>query len=341
VSGQFGNNFGGSFSSSGFGNSKALIDQVLTAVSKGTTHAPSRLLVLEMMNNRYMQLIKARQWRFLRKESVIDFQKPYNLGTLTINEGQIVAEELIDGPNIAAGLLPNANFSAVMEGQRIKFGTNTTTLNQSDYRINRVLHPKKIELNSKFSGPDLVDGSFTVLFDRYSLDEKIAEIHSIILQSHGEMIALRRQEFNEKRDSNPSLTGIPKYFTLLEQETDTGQFEIEVWPSPDKRYSATIDYTLRPVRLEDSEESAPLIPNYHLDVLYYGTLCDMYRNLNDPSNRDDARRDYDRSWQVMASDRQMVDDHPRVINNNRYYSRRGRRTSRGFLGLDLFRKYDR
>lgn len=341
MSTQFGSNFGGNFSSPRFANSKTLIDQVLVAVSKGKTNAPSRELVLEMMNHRYLQLLKGRQWRFLRKETVIDFQKPYSLGALTLTEGSYVAEELIDLQNIVDGIIPAADFNATMLGQRFKLNSNSSSLHQTDYRIGKIVNPKKLEFTTKFTGPNVTDHSFTILFDRYSLDEKVLEIHSMVLQSNGEMVGLRRQEFNEKRDANPSMSGIPRYYTLLEQDTDNGQFEIEVWPAPDRRYSATIDFTIRPVRLEDDETSMPLIPDYHLDVLYYGTLCDIYRNLNDPANRDDARKDYERSWGTMASDKMMVDDRPRVMNNNRYFAKNGRRTIRGYMGLDLFRKFDR
>ncbi len=340
MSTQFGQNFGGSFSSPRFANTKQLIDQVLIAVSKGTTHAPSRTLTLEMMNHRYLQLLKSRQWRFLRRESVIDFKKPYDLGYVTINEGEYTAEELIDGPNITDGIIPSANFDATMVGQRFKLGSNSQSLHQTDYRIGKVLSPKKLEFTTKFTGPSVQDNSLKILFDRYSLDEKVLEIHSMMLQSHGEMVGLKRQEFNEMREQDPTLVGIPRYYTFFEQDTENGQWEIEVWPSPDKRYSATIDFTIRPVKLQDTDESFPLIPDYHLDVLYYGTLCDMYRNLNDPANRDDARRDYERSWGIMAADRMMVDDTPKVINNNRYYARSGRKLGRGFRGLQNFRRYD-
>ena len=208
---QFGENFGDTFGSPRFDSVATLIDDVLTSTNKTTTNADDRLLVLRMVNHRYLQIVGGRQWRFLRRESVIDFYSPYNQGYLTVTEGEHKAVEDIDAQNIINGIYSIADFTATMVGQRIILGANSTLgAHQADYRINKIVSPKELELTTKFTGPSLSDARFTILFDRYFLEEQIAEINSIVLQSHGEMIGLTQQEFRQKQESNPSLSGIPR-----------------------------------------------------------------------------------------------------------------------------------
>lgn len=134
---------------------------------------------------------------------------------------------------------------------------------------------------------------------------------------------------------NPVLKGPPEWFTVVNAEKDTGQWTLELYPSPDKRYSCNIDYSVRPIGLMDEEDCFTLIPPDQLDVLYYQLLADIYGYQENAAMADRVGKIAANSWIRFASDQEMTDSMARIQPARRHFNRRRGRYP-GYYGLKWF-----
>lgn len=319
-----GGSFGGQFSSLTGASVKSLIDAVLTAAGINTDDTEYRARLLTFANYRYLNIMKGRHWKCAHREIFRDMQAPYNSGTVTLTKGSSLVTE--------DSVVPSLQWNATMLGQAFSKGTG-------HYRIGEVVDSKNIRLASSYAEDSAALSGYEILFDRYTLDAKVKTITSISVSGVGEVKPVGRQEFFSRKSESPNRTGSPQIFTLLstddQAETQSGQWTVEFFPAPDKRYSMLIEYIARPMGLEDSETCFTMIPPDHLDVLYFFMLADTYINQENPTLADMVGKQAAAAWNRFASDQDMTDSVARVKHQRKYFNR-GRSSRRGYFGLRWF-----
>lgn len=323
MSPNFGSEFGELFGGTDSASVQALITKCLTAVGVNPEDQDYRDRALTFLNFAYLNRLKGRHWKFSHREVFVDLRAPYEVGTVALTQGSgLVQEDTVP---------PVLQFSNLMVDQL--FAPSQT--DQDIYRILSVETAKKLTLASQYAGVSAAGVAYKVLFDRISLEPGIQAIRSLIISGFGEIKPCGLQEFRTRKSYNPTLTGRPEWYTLVNAEKGTGQWTVEFYPSPDKRYSCQIDYTLRPVGLFDTEDCFTLIPADHQDVLYYAVLADLYRYQENPSMAEDAAKTAANSWLRFASDQEMTDSVARIQPARPYFNRR-RNRYRGYYGLKWF-----
>lgn len=323
----FGDDFGELFGGTTSPSVQALITKCLTAVGVNSDDSEYRSRTLVFMNFAYLKILKGRHWKFSHREAFIDLRPPYEVGTVALTQGSTLVEEDTVPPTI--------QFNATMIGQ-------TFAPNQSDqdlYRVAALPTAKKITLTSMYAGETTSESAYKILFDRFVLEAGIQSIRSLLVTGLGELKPCGLQEFRNKKGENPNLVGPPKWYTLVNAEKDSGQWTLEIFPAPDKRYSAQIDYTLRPVGLVDEDNCFTLIPPDNLDVLYYAVLADLYGYQENATMADRAGKIAAMSWNTFASNQEMTDSVARIQPARRYFNRRRDRYA-GFYGLKWFGRVD-
>lgn len=320
--------FGGQFNAGANSDIASIIDHVLTATGINTTDTDYRSRVLTFCNFVYLKIIKGRHWKFAQKELYIDLKAPYEAGTVTLTEGGYEVPEDVDTAN---GAVPILSFNSTHEGMLLvpQSGEEAT------YRVDKVTNSKLLTLQSLFAGDTQTFAAYKILFDRLSLDAKIQVITSLSIGSRGEIKPVGKQEFFNRKQSNPGRVGSPEIFTLVNSEDDSGQWTIEFYPAPDKRYSTLIEYIERPTGLEDSDTCFTMIPPEHMDVLYYGVLAEVYRYQENPAMATLVGNQAAELWRRFASDQNMTDSVARIQHGRRYFNRYRYRYP-GYYGLRWF-----
>lgn len=323
---------GSSFGTSGFGTAtfsvdnfydgKKLIDAVMRATSQALTDSDARARTLEYTNARYLQILKTKHWNFLERRIFIDLLEPETTGTISTTEGL----QAITGSGTA--------FASTHVNQKIIVGTDTAA-----YEINTVTNSTSLSLFNKYADDSQSAVTFKILFNKYQLPQDIQNIRSLVINGIHEMVPIGPQEMHLKTQSNPGMTGTPRWYTLTEVEPDSGQWYLEVYPSPDQRFAVTIDYNCRPAPITDDVDCFALIPDWHMDVLYYGVLADTYRYLENSEGYTTARADFMQSYNKMISDNQLTDSQMVIVPARNYWNR-SRRKFRGFYGTKWFGRVD-
>jgi len=330
---QFGSGeFGNQFSSSLLADAKGLITQVLKAAGIEEQDPDYRDRALTFLNMVYLNRLKGRHWKFTNRELFIDLMGPYSAGTVALTEGSYVATESVDIDN---GAVPLIQLNANMLGQQ--FCPNQR--DQDFYRIRKLNTLKEFELASMYAGDDAAFSEYQILYDRHQLDPKVQAVRSLSVTGIGEIKPLGLQKFREMKSRDPCRTGPPEWYTLTQTENQSGQWTIEFFPSPDRRYSCHIEYTERPTQLEDSDTCYHLVPPEHIDVLYYGVLAEVYRYQENPAMLAETSKMAANSWSRMAGDQEMTDSVARIQHRRRYFNRT-RRKYPGFFGLNWFGRVD-
>jgi hypothetical protein len=152
------------------------------------------------------------------------------------------------------------------------------------------------------------------------------------------MELLGLQRFRERKENNPTLTGIPRWATVVQVEEDSGQIQIEVYPAPDKRYTVTLEYSERPLRLSDAATCFPLIPPEHMAAMYYGILEQIYILQNNGAMAQAAGKHAFQAALKMAADHEVTDPVARIQHGRRYFNRHRNRSR--YYGLNWFGKVE-
>lgn len=323
----FGADFGTLFGSSIRASVQSLITFALTATGVSPEDTAYRERVLTFMNFAYLNRLKGRHWKFTNRDLFIDLKAPYETGTVTLTGGSYLVQEDTATPVL--------QFNATMIGQNFAPAISTEDL----YRVASLDGSKKLNLASHYAGSTATLTAYKILFDRIHLESGVQAVRSLLLSGLGEIKPCGLQEFRNRKSRNPTLQGPPEWYTLVEAEKGTGQWTLELYPSPDKRYSCQIDYTVRPVGLVDEDTCFTLIPSDHLDVLYYAVLADIYRYQENAAMMESANKMATDSWRRFASDQEMTDSVARIQHGRKYFNRNRQRYV-GYYGYKWFGRVD-
>lgn len=310
---------------------KRLIDNCLIATNINTDETLYRERVLTFLNFLYLQKIAGRHWKFQHRELFLQTKAPYIAGTVALNQGNDIVEEDVDVGN---GATAATAWNSSMVGQMFA----PTQGDQDFYRILKVETAKKLQLESPFSGESATFSAYRILFDRLTLEAAVQGLVSVAIVGRGEIKMVGRQEFFYKKHMDPDREGVPQICTLINQEEDSGQWTLELYPAPDKRYTVHIQFMLRAVALEDSETSFTMIPPEYAHVLYTAAVAEIYRLQENPAMLADARREATMAWNTFASDQEMTDSVARIQPGRSYFNRLRHR--RGYYGFSWFGKVD-
>lgn len=304
-----------------------IITDCLIAVGINEDDTLYRTRALVALNQIYLSRLKARHWKFTQREAFLDLQAPYSTGDVNITQGSYDVD--------VADPLDGVQWDATMLGQMfVPDGGNV-----EHYRVATVPSLVSLTLSAKFSGETVAASSYQILFDRLVLEPAILAIRSLSVSGIGEIRPIGTQQFRNMKAANPGLTGIPQFYTLVEADAQSGHWTLEIFPSPDKRYTAQVDYSVRPVGLEDEDDCFTLIPPQHIDVLHYGVLAELYRIQENPAMLADCRSEAARAWRTFSSDQEMTDSVARIQSGGRHFRRRQHRYP-GYYGLNWFGKVE-
>ena len=296
MTGPFGS---GSFGTSVFGNAplfntSSMIDAVLRATnhSNPSTETNKRALVLSFINNRYATVTTKRHWDWLFQTVDVLFKAPYETGTVSIdNRSQTVTGS---GTQFSANVVPN-NFLTV--GAR-----------SDRYAISDVNSPTELELEGQYAGDDVTAATFKIIKPIYTAPSDLETIQSIVLgDSLGELVPIGTQEMNRKRQYDLTATGIPRWFTEIGRRSQDGVRTFEIYPAPDKDYTAQLSYGVNIEKLEDSTSNYPLIPDRHRVVLYYGALAEMLLFMKDEVGASLVEKKFQETLINMQGDAKLTD----------------------------------
>lgn len=308
-------------------STESIISKCLVAAGINEDDTVYRERALVFLNFVYLNRLKGRHWKFTNRETFLDLTAPYETGTVALTQGSTSVTEDTAPPVIA--------FPTAVVGQT--FAPQQT--DQDVYRISARPSATSLTLASQYAGDSAAESTYKILFDRITLGDEILAIRSFVLSGIGEIKPVGLQEFRNRKASDPARVGQPDSFTLFEAEEGTGIWTLELYPAPDKRYSAQLEYSVRPTDLTDSATSFSLIPPEHMDVLYYGVLADIYRIQENAGMAQSAARDAANAWVRFSSDQEMTDSVARVQHSRRYFNRNQQRY-RGFYGLRWFGRID-
>lgn len=300
-----------------------LIDAVLKATGQTTADLDARSRCLEFVNARYLQVLKSKHWRFLMREGIYDLRAPYTTGTATV----------VNGSNAVTGV--GTVWNASMIGQKIILGSDGAS-----YRIQTVPTQTTLTLSSAYQETSQSGVTYKIAFDRVEMPTNAQAVKDALIAGFWKLAPYGMADFRLVEAKNEGLTGTPEIYTVVDQEENSSELTIQLYPSPDRDYSFRFEYNLRPYKLDDEADQYFLIPDNYLDVMYYGVLHDMYRYLADAQNSNSALRDYQTSFSRMVSDNALTDQEPRIQPSRNYYNRVRRGAYRGYFGTRWFGKVD-
>lgn len=319
----FGDNYGELFGGVASHSAQAMITKGLVAVGVNPDDTDYREKALTFLNFGYFHRLKGRHWKFLNRELYIDLEAPYETGTVTLTQN--------DATVVEDTATPALTFAATMVGQTFAIG-------DSAYRVSSLNSGTSLELTTEYADDTATLQSYKVLFDRISLNENVQAIRSLMIQGLGEINPLGIQEFRAKKAVNPTLEGPPRHYTLVKAEEDSGQWTLELYPAPDKRYACQIEYSARLTSVQDEADQFLLVPPNHLDVIFFTLVADLYAVQENPAMAEYWGKKATQAWVTFSSDQEMTDSVARVQHARRYFDR-GRRY-RGYFGLTWFGKVE-
>ena len=322
--------FGGQFGSSQSAHVAQLISDALVATGVSSQDTTYRERALVFANDAYLALLQGRHWKFTNKELTLNLPPKYNTGTVKVTQGSDIVVEDVDVANGAT--------SQVQWNVRHLNGMFTIGSDDKYYRVHELEGSKKLQIRPSYNEATASFQSYKIIPDRVSIEAKVQDIKSFTIHGSGEIRAMGLQQFREMKECSPTTEGSPRYFTVVDHEEDSGQMTVELYPSPDKQYAATIEFSIRPTRLEDSETCFPLIPPQHMVALAYAVRAEIYRY----QNNDAMAREYGRlaaeAFSRMASDHSLTDPVARIQHGRKYFNRRQR--YKGYYGLNHFGKVE-
>jgi hypothetical protein len=321
------------FGTGGFGGQAGLynsvsklIDHALIATGINTDDEVYRERALTFANFAYLKVLGGRHWKFAQREVFLDLKAPYETDNVLLTQGsEHVVPATVDDVPV---------WDATMEGMLFVPATG------GQYRIEDTVSATDLKLSVALSEDTVAASAYRILYDRFSLEAAVQGVRSVSVNGIGEIRPIGRQEFFNLKSANPGLTGVPKFYTLVNQESDTGQWTLEVFPAPDRRYTACIEYSVRPLGLDDEDDCYLLIPPEYTHTVYFEVLSMIYAHQENPVMSDKMAKEAAIARNTMASDQEMTDSRARIQNGGRYFTRGRRRMETVFYGLDYFGKVE-
>lgn len=303
------------FSSSPFYNTGDLISAILrsTGHSNPSQETAKRAVCLDYLNNRYSYISTSQHWDWLYQEVDTIFKEPENTGTLNLtSRSQSVVGV---GTNFTANVIPN-NVLYI------------PSLNET-YLISTIESTTELTLEGQFAGETQTDVGYQIIKPIYTMPSDMETIQSIQLDGVSwEMVPMGRQEFTRIRQSNPGRVGPPRYYTEVARRAQDGVRLIEIFPAPDKDYTARLMYGVNISKLEDSVDDYPLIPDRHRAILFYGGVADMFGYLRDATMSAKNEELFQLGVLNMRNDTKITDSRIQFQPGRNYKNRSSRRTRR-------------
>jgi hypothetical protein len=304
----------GEFSSSPFYSTAGLIDAILRASGHSTpaTQTAKRAFCLDALNNRYSVVTTSQHWDWLYQEVDTLFKEPEETGTVNMtNRSQsVVGVSTV----FSANVVPNNVLSI-------------PTRNET-YLISTVESNTALTLEGQFAGETEEDLAYKIIKPIYTMPSDLETIQSIQLDGVSwEMVPVGRQEFTRIKQHNPGQVGPPRWYTEIARRTD-GVRLIEIYPAPDKDYSARLHYGVNISKLSDSADDYPLLPDRHRAILYYGGLADMFGYLRDATMMAANEDRFQLALANMRNDTKITDSRIQFQPKRNYRNRTGRRNRR-------------
>lgn len=320
-SGEFGGALGGGLST----NVQQLITDALMTTGIGSQDTRYRATALAFANQVYLTILKGRHWKFMNKELFVETKAPFTSGSVNVTAGSHLVEayngQLLFNTNILGGLFQVTGF-------------------EDYYRAFKTEKPTEFEITPGYARDTATDQSYQILFDRIKLDSKIQDLKSMTITSDREIKPLGLQQFRTMKSNRPGLIGTPEWYTIVEQNPQDGSMVVEMYPSPDRLYSVHMEYTERPLRLEDSETCFMVIPSEHYDVILLALRAKIYQDQNNMQAYKDTTSEAASAWLRMVGDQELTDSRARFIHGRNYFHRYRNRRYPGYYGLKWFGKVD-
>jgi hypothetical protein len=318
-SGTFGTQFGGGLST----DVKTLLDDALATTGIGSNDTRYRDTALRLANQVYLSILKGKHWAFLNKELFLETRAPFEAGTVDVTEGSHTVVET-NSTQVFNVLNLGGMFTVGGRGEY--------------YRVAEIPRNTELTISSQYGGPTATDTSYKILYDRIKLDSKVQDLKSLVLLGHREIKAVGLQQFREMKARNSNLIGPPEWYTIVEQNPQDGSMTVELYPAPDKAYPIQIEYTERPLRLEDSETCYMVIPPEHYDVMLLGLRAKIYQDQNNTQVYQQVQSEFSQAWLRMAADIEVTDSVASFKHKRNYFNRRQK--YRGYFGTRWFGKVD-
>lgn len=319
--GSFGDQFGGANST----NVKLLIDDALATTGIGSNDLRYRDTALRFANQIYLTILKGRHWKFMNKELFVETKAPVQTGSVDVVQGSHRVESFNDqaiwNSNILGGLFQ-------VDGL------------EDFYRISKVESAAKLQITPGYVRDSAEDQSYTIAFDRIKLDAKVQDVRSVAITGYREIKPMGLQQFRAMKSQRAGLTGPPEWYTISEQNPQDGSMVLELYPCPEKLYSVHIEYTERPIRLEDSESCYMVIPPEHYDVILLGLQAKIYKDQNNMVAFKETNTEAAQAWIRMVGDQELTDSRAKIMHARNYFHRHRKRRFPGFYGLKWFGKVD-
>ena len=324
--------FGGQFGSIAASDVKTIIDDAMRQSGINPTNTAYRSTALSFLNQVYATALKGRHWKFMNRELSLELEAPYNVGKVSLVDGSHDVEEYItDGdPSLIKW---NVNHLGAMFYPK--------GFEEGFYRIAEIVSLNKMIITPGFAGADTTIGTnYEIIRDRVVLDSKVQNVKSVRLVGYREMQPVGLEEFRQMKSINYTLTGVPRFYTLVNTTEQEGALTMEFYPAPDKRYAMHIEYNERILRLEDSETCYTVIPPEHNDVLVLGLRARLLEDQNNLPLSEIVNRDAKSAWNRMASDYEVSDGQPRIQPHRRNIRSRYNSRSKIFYGRKYFGRFD-
>lgn len=325
-SGTFGS---GPLGSAPFFDMQSLISAVLrtTGHSNPTQETTKRAAILQFCNNTYQEICMGKHWAWMFATYDISIFGPNETGTVSATNNL----QTITGTGTA--------FDATdVKAKLYVEGVNSV------YNVSEVDSTTSLTLETKWANDDVADAAFKLYKVQYRLPVEVDQIRAMVIDELNlKLVPVGNQEFRRLQAENPTLEGCPRYYTLIRRDVDDdGQF-VEFFPMPDRDYNVHLDYSVRILGLEDSDDCYPIIPDRYRVVLFYGALAQFYRYMNDTTSAQLADADFKRTFFRLQNDTQLTDSRLQIKNARNYKNQsRLRRlfSGRGFMDRYTFGRWD-
>lgn len=308
---------------------KSLIDGVLYATgnSNPAQETTKRAAILQFLNNSYQEICMGKHWAWMFATYDIPVFGPSETGTISATNN--------DATITGVGTLFQ---STDVKGRFVVPTVNST------YNVLSITSALSLELETKWANDDIDDVDYKIFHVQYKLPNTVDQVRSMVLDElNRKLVPVGNQEFRVMQASNPQLSGAPEVYTLIRRDVDDDAVYVEFYPMPDRDYNLHIDYSVRILRLDDSDDCYPIIPDRYRVVLYYGALAQFYRYLKNETSAQLADADFKRTFFRLQNDTQLTDSKLKIKSARSYRNRaRGRSlfAGRGFqdrytFGRDL------
>lgn len=265
-----------------FYNVKTMIDDILSATGhKSPSSEPTkRSAILLFLNNNYQEILMGGDFTWMHSSYDLSLFAPNETGTVSVTNGS----------NTVTGVGTAFDATATPKGIfRLKSGTQT-------YRVLSVESATSLTLETMWAEDTEADAEFEIQRAQYQMPSTCDQVEAITLDTAGRrLVELSPNDLRLKQAQNPGTTGSPYHYANARRDIDDDGSYLEFFPAPDHDYNLHLEFTVRILKLEDSEECFPIIPDRYRVVLFHGAMAQFQMlYMNAPLKGAAAQKDFER-----------------------------------------------